>query len=67
VPQPKYRQIRLRITGGGPDVQELANVIKAYMARDGLGDQPWELTWDEFDSFGEVGPLRKATLGFTSK
>lgn len=65
--QPHYRQIRLRITGGGPDVQELTNVIKAHMAREGLQDQEWELTWDEFDSFGEVGPLRKSTLGFTSK
>lgn len=65
--QPKYRQIRLRITGGGPDVQELASIIKAHMAREGLQDQAWELTWDEFDSFGDVGPLHKATLGFTSK
>jgi hypothetical protein len=65
--QPQYRQIRLRITGGGPDVQELANVIKAHMAREGISGAEWELTWDEFDSFGEVGPLRKATLGFTSK
>ena len=67
MPQPKYRQIRLRITGGGPDVQELANVIKAHIQREGLSGSDWELTWDEFDSFGEVGPLRKATLGFTSK
>ena len=64
---PKHRQIRMQITGGGPDVQELAAVIKAHMAREGLQDQDWDLTWDEFKSFGEVGPIRKATLGFTSK
>ena len=64
---PKHRQIRLQITGGGSDIQELAAIIKAHMARDGLQGQDWELTWDEERAFGEVGPIRKAALGFTSK
>ena len=64
---PKHRQIRLQITGGGSDIQELAAIIKAHMAREGLQGQDWELTWDEERSFGEVGPIRKVALGFTSK
>lgn len=64
---PRYRQVRMQITGGGPDIAELAAVVKAHMAREGLQGQDWDLTWEEEKGFGEVGPIRKFTLGFTSK
>ena len=64
---PRNRQVRMQITGGGPDIQEIANVVKAYIARDGIQGQQWEITWDEEKGFGEVGPIRKYVLGFTSK
>ena len=65
--QPKNRQLRMSLTGGGPDIAELAAVIKAHMSRDGLQGQEWSMTWEEEKGFGEVGPIRKYTLGFTSK
>lgn len=63
---PKHRQIRVRVTGGKDDVAELAAAIKAHMAAKGLSGDQWNLTWDVYDTFGAVGPLNKATLGFTA-
>ena len=64
---PRNRQVRLQITGGGDDINELAAIVKAAIARDGLQGQEWDLTWEDEKGFGEVGPIRKYSLGFTSK
>ena len=64
---PRNRQVRMQITGGSEDINELAAVIKAHMVKHGLQDQDWDLTWEDEKGFGEVGPIRKVTLGFTSK
>lgn len=59
---PKHRQIRGRITGGLSDVE----AFRAQTLRNVDHDQ-WDLTWDEVDAFGDHGPLRKWTFGFTTK
>ena len=64
---PKNRQLRMQITGGEQDVQGLAHEVKAFMLSKGISATDWELSWDQFKAFGEEGPIRKATLGFTTK
>ena len=58
----KHRQLRGRITGGLKEVEE----FRALFLKS-VDHEEWELTWDKVDSFGDVGPLRKWTFGFTTK
>ena len=64
---PRYRQVRLTITGGQQDIEELAAIVKDVMSHDGLQGQDWALTFESSKPFGDVGPLTKTSLGFTSK
>jgi hypothetical protein len=59
---PKNRQLRGRFTGGQQDVE----AFRALLLKSVDPDE-WDLTWDEVGSFGNVGPLRKWTFGFTSR
>lgn len=58
---PRYRQLRGRITGGREDVMQFWAALREY----GL-DEKWAVTWEEFNRFGDYGPLCKMTFGFTS-
>ena len=58
---PRYRQLRGRLTGGADDVMHFWAALREF----GL-EEHWAITWEEFDSFGDVGPLHKMTFGFTS-
>lgn len=59
---PKHRQLRGRFTGGQQDVEAFRELLLGSVDPD-----QWDLTWDELDSFGDHGPLRKWTFGFTTK
>ena len=62
----KPRQLRMQITGGRGDVEALIEEIKAAMA-DRLQDSDWELTLEDVQRLGDVGPLHKGNLGFITK
>ena len=64
---PRTRQIRLQITGGIDDIEELSGVIQSYMRKAGIQEQEWALTFEVKKPFGNVGPMHKINLGFTSK
>jgi len=61
------RQIRVQISGGREDIEALAEKVKAAVVADGVNATEWELSFEECKPWGEVGPLHKASLGFTQK
>ena len=58
----KHRQVRGRFTGGQRDIEAFRALFLKSVDHD-----EWDLTWDEMDSFGEFGPIKKWTFGFTTK
>ena len=59
---PKHRQLRGRFTGGIQDVE----AFRAMLLKS-VDPEEWELSFDRVDSFGEKGPIKKWTFGFTTK
>lgn len=59
---PKRRQLRGRFTGGAQDVE----AFRALLLKS-VDQEEWELSFDQMVAFGEVGPLRKWTFGFTNR
>ena len=59
----RARQLRGRLTGGEADVAHFYAALRDFADREG-----WDLTFEEGPTpFGEVGPLRKVTFGFTTR
>jgi len=59
----KPRQVRGRITGGGPDCEQFFEALADFAEENG-----WALTWHEGPiGFGDRGPIQKISFGFTQK
>ena len=62
----KLRKLRIQMTGGISDINQLAKEIKREM-HNNLNNTDWEISYEEVKRFGDVGPLHKSTIGFTQK
>ena len=58
----KSRQLRGRFTGGIDDIRAFRELMLKS-----VDSEEWDLSFDQIDRFGEKGPIRKWTFGFTSK
>lgn len=55
------RQVRGRFTGGEQEVQQFLQLLATAAEQEG-----WALTYtSEVEPFGDHGPLRRLTFGFT--
>jgi len=59
--QPVKRDIRGNFTGGQEDLEDFFKELQRYAE-----SKSWTLTFKTVKPFGEFGPLKKLTFGFTS-
>lgn len=59
----RQRQLRGRITGGEEDVKAFYAALRRFADQEG-----WDVSFEDGPTpFGDVGPLRKVTFGFSTR